>query len=376
MPRRVHIDEGGRTFDLIETPAPSEHHLQEVIKMQPQLIPTEDLGLDGELIVVGRETTLASGAIDLLCLARSGDVVLVEFKVGPQNPDFRAALAQLIDYGSDLWRQSVEDFDRGVVQRYLSSRLSASTATDLASAVAATDWSLDEDEYAEFNSRLADVLATGDFIYVVAAQRFTEPMRSTLDYLNTVMRYGRFYLVELVQLIGSDLVAHSAQVVAAPPRRLTARTTQPRGENTDEKRFLGGIGDDAQREALVELFAACSSLGIEVKWRSQGASLRIRTPDRQQPLSIAWAFPPGEGWSVTRDLTLGVDRSSLAGTPTVAPAVEEYLREVKLIAGGVQVTGKNVEAVAFAPSTVPGALPGAVRALENLVQRALGDGAS
>jgi len=49
----------------------------------------------------------------LLCLASSGDVVLVEFKTGPQNPDFRHALAQLIDYGSDLWRLSVDDFDRG-----------------------------------------------------------------------------------------------------------------------------------------------------------------------------------------------------------------------------------------------------------------------
>ncbi len=45
--------------------------------------------------------------------------MLIEFKTGPQNPDFRHALAQLIDYGSDLWQLSRADFDRGVVQRYL-----------------------------------------------------------------------------------------------------------------------------------------------------------------------------------------------------------------------------------------------------------------
>lgn len=369
MPRRVHIDEGGRTFDLIETPAPSEHHLQEVIKMQPQLIPTEDLGLDGDLLVVGRETTLASGAIDLLCLARSGDVVLVEFKTGPQNPDFRAALAQLIDYGSDLWRQSVEDFDRGVVQRYFAGGRAAVGAHDLFSAVAASGWDLDDDEHSEFSERLADVLATGDFLYVVAAQRFTEPMKSSLEYLNSAMRFGRFYLVELVQLTGSDLVAHAAQVVASPPRRSVARASVGPRERIDESDFLAGLVDDAQRTAISELLASCAALGIEIKWRTKGLSLRIQTPDRRQPLSIGWIFQPGGGWSVARDLTLGVDGSSLESTPSVAAAVEDYLREVATIPGGKALVGKNMRAVAFDPENIPDAIADITRSLEHLVSR-------
>ena len=87
MPRRVLINQGGKTFDLLEVPAPNEHHLQEIMKNEPQLIPSDDLGLDGDLLVVGRETALASGYIDLLCLSRSGDVVLIEFKTGPEDPD-------------------------------------------------------------------------------------------------------------------------------------------------------------------------------------------------------------------------------------------------------------------------------------------------
>lgn len=85
MPRRFLVERAGEHFDLVESPAPSEHHLQEVMKMNPQLIPSDDLGLDGDLLVIGRETSLASGSIDLLCLASSGDVVLVEFKTGPQR---------------------------------------------------------------------------------------------------------------------------------------------------------------------------------------------------------------------------------------------------------------------------------------------------
>ena len=198
MPRRVLVTRSEQSFDLIEAPAPSEHHLQEVVKTSPQLIPADDLGLDGDLLVVGRETSLASGYIDLLCLARSGDLVLVEFKTGPQNPDFRHALAQAIDYGSDLWRLSVEDFDRGVVQRYLAGgRVDAAFrgARTLSEAIERTSWDLTSDDRTALFERLTEVLQTGDFAFVIAAQRFTDSMKNSLDYLN--LRSGHDWLQAL-----------------------------------------------------------------------------------------------------------------------------------------------------------------------------------
>src|SRR5215207_2874732 len=117
------------------------------MKEQVQLIPSDDLGLDGDLLVLGRETALASGRIDLLCLARSGDLVLIEFKTGPQNPDFRHALAQLVDYGSDLWRLSLEDFDHGVVQSYLTGphRPAGTGNRDLTAAIRGA-WTLSDED--------------------------------------------------------------------------------------------------------------------------------------------------------------------------------------------------------------------------------------
>ncbi len=73
MPRCILAERADDHFDLVESPAPSEHHLQEVMKMNPQLIPSDDFGLDGKLLVIGRETSLASVSMDLLCLASSGD---------------------------------------------------------------------------------------------------------------------------------------------------------------------------------------------------------------------------------------------------------------------------------------------------------------
>ena len=74
MPRRFLVDRASEHFDLVESPAPSEHHLQEVMTMNPQLIPADGRGLDlcllgGDQFSIGRETSLASGSADLPCRA-------------------------------------------------------------------------------------------------------------------------------------------------------------------------------------------------------------------------------------------------------------------------------------------------------------------
>ena len=105
-------DASGSPTLLLETPADSEAQLQELIKANPDLLPVDDLAMSGPLAVIGRETTLSSGAVDLVALSRAGDLLVIEFKTGPQNADFRAALVQLVDYGSDLWGQPFETFER------------------------------------------------------------------------------------------------------------------------------------------------------------------------------------------------------------------------------------------------------------------------
>lgn len=368
MPRRVLVQRALERFDLVEVPAPSEHSLQELLKEQVQLLPAQDLGLDGDLLVVGRETTLASGSIDLLCLSWSGDLVLVEFKTGPQNPDFRHALAQVVDYGSDLWRSSLEDFDRGVVQRYLAGPHCAKAlagAADLQDAISRA-WSMSEEDASRLRERLAQVLATGDFIYVVAAQRFTSAMATSLDYLNATMRYGRFYLVEVVRLQGQDLVAHAAQVVAAPARRSVGDPNAPTGR-ANEAGFLAGIADEDYREAMRDVFAAAGALGLTVAWGAKGASLRLPTPDRAEPLSVAWTFLDGDQWYSARHLTLGVDPAALAVTPSVRDAVTAYLAQVGAIEGGQAVSG-SLNAHMFAPSVVPRVKDALIDALDTLVK--------
>lgn len=367
MTRRVLVTSNDGDFDLIEVAADSERQLQDIVKANPQLIPADDLGIDRELLVVGRETLLASGAIDLVCLSASGEVVLVEFKTGPKNPDFRHALAQLIDYGSDLWGTTASDFDNGVVQRYLAGRecdTKAKGASSLASLIERSGWNLSAEESAAMNDRLQQVLTTGDFHFVVAAQRFTEPMNSSVDYLNAVSAKGRYHLVQVTRLEGKGLAAYSAQVVAKP-----TKSTQSAGGSTaaqiTEAAFLQQIADVDYHDALADILASARKLGYKIAWYSRGASLRIKTIDRPEPLSIGWVFLEGAQWYGARHVTLGVDPASLLVTPSVKVPVEAFVSEVRTISGGVDGPPK-LTAATFTPDVVPAAKEAIIQALDQL----------
>src|SRR5439155_10109852 len=119
MPRKslIQTPDGSRAL-LTESKADDESQLQELIKNNPDLLPIEDFGMTGPLMVVGRETSLQSGAVDLAALTRSGEILIIEFKTGPQNTDFRHSLAQLIDCGSDLWSMVLDVFESRVPVRY------------------------------------------------------------------------------------------------------------------------------------------------------------------------------------------------------------------------------------------------------------------
>lgn len=85
MARRIILGEGSDRRVLTQSPAGGEAELHNLIKDDPELIPVDDLGLGGPLLVVGNETSVQSGLVDLVCVARGGEIVIVEFKTGPRQ---------------------------------------------------------------------------------------------------------------------------------------------------------------------------------------------------------------------------------------------------------------------------------------------------
>src|ERR1700759_1446500 len=148
-------DEGEAMLSEVEALYERQH--EETMKDSPDLLPIEELGLAGPLLVVGRETTLPSGAADLLALAPTGDVVVIEMKTGPQNSDFRAALAQATDYGADLWQMTYDIFEATVALRHFASAYSGPGFRNLQTLTEAARvaWpQMDDEELAAFRDRL------------------------------------------------------------------------------------------------------------------------------------------------------------------------------------------------------------------------------
>ena len=61
--------------------------------------------------MVLKQACVGHGPIDLLAADSGGGLVFVEFKKGTENPDVRKVVAQLLDYGSALWRTSYDDLE-------------------------------------------------------------------------------------------------------------------------------------------------------------------------------------------------------------------------------------------------------------------------
>ena len=109
--RRILRVEGGQFEVAVEAPYAKEKHLHRAIAEHPEVLPSEDLDL-GPLITVAVELDLGAGPIDLITVDPRGRLAIVEFKKGTENPDVRKVVAQVLDYGSSLWRLSYEELER------------------------------------------------------------------------------------------------------------------------------------------------------------------------------------------------------------------------------------------------------------------------
>lgn len=312
--------------------------------MNPQLIPADDLGFDGDLLLIGREISLASGSLDLLCLASSGDLVLIEFKTGPQNPDFRHALAQVIGYGSDLWQLSLDDSDRGAVQRSLGGSHVPDTLAgchDLRDAIGRAGWELADEAADAVLEHLAEVLRSGDFTFVIAAQRYTEPCaRASTTSTRRCVSAG-----SSSSRLCSSLAPSSQRTRRRWWRRRVGAPRPPPSAvvaSLPMRQPLSSLDGDEYRDAFRDFLAACSALGLVLAWGSRGLSIRIPTPDRNEPLSIAWGLLDGAQWQGLRHLSARVDRTSREQTPSLVDPIERYINAVEAIPGGKRLKHQDV----------------------------------
>ena len=180
----------------------TELDLQEAVAAHPEVLPAEDVGLD-TLVTLGTEIAAAEGFIDMLAADRQGRLAIIEFKKGPENPDVRRVVAQLLDYGSALWQMSLEELERRC-------RVADNLVNHMAGVLGADDFDPEV-----FTSGLQGTLANGDFVYFYVARVLDSRTRRVLTYLGDGVRLP-FIAVEAERFVGGETTVVAPRAAFVP----------------------------------------------------------------------------------------------------------------------------------------------------------------
>src|SRR5574341_1564844 len=185
-------DAKGQGQRAAETDLPDEKTLQRLIREHPETLPLDDLGDDiPPLLIVGRETALATGYADVVGLDSEGLVTVIECKLD-RNPEAkRGVVAQVLGYAASLWGMTYEQFESLVTRKYLDSSIChrsdlRGVALDDAIALFRDEQALGgEWDKSAFREQLADNLSHGRFRLVIVVDKVNDELRRTVEFLNT-----------------------------------------------------------------------------------------------------------------------------------------------------------------------------------------------
>jgi hypothetical protein len=201
---------------LREKRIPLEAHLQEAFVRHPEALPATDLNL-GPLTSIGWEINFGAGPLDQLAVDTRGQLVIVEFKKGTENSDVRQVVAQLLDYGSSLWRLSNDELQEGCRNNGACSLLAAhETIADHVRTL--TSETVDREA---FDRNLQACLEAGTFVFLYVVRDLDKATRRVLSYLAEGAGL-RFYAVEIDHFGGDDESSILVPRVAYIPANVAA----------------------------------------------------------------------------------------------------------------------------------------------------------
>ncbi len=299
MTRYLLVHHGHEEQLLPESPIPTEEKLHDAFEKYPQLFPAEELNL-GQLMVVGREVGFESGAADLICVDEGGQIVVVEVKKGTENPDSRRVVAQMLDYGAQLWGYSFEEFESRIAMPYLRKRFGSTAPTNLLEAAARQfgfeDTKQGVDAFAE---GLARNLEAGSFTYAVVARTLPPTLTTVLRYLGEISRVH-------TAAIAVDFYREGDRHTLAPRVVFSSATAQrpkmptPSTSKTTIDQFLLDVGPGAASywSSLIEFL---QGLPGKLHWGSKGFSYKMVLDGKQHsvlrvyPRTAWWLLGKGKG---------------------------------------------------------------------------------
>jgi len=298
LKRKALLKVGEDFVVLEESRFEAETQFQEALKSNPEVIPVSDLDL-AEVVVVGRETTVPAGAIDLLLVDAQGRVIIVETKLS-SNPELRRqVVAQVLDYGASLWRSAptLKQFEDVVLRYWHSAACQDQRVKDAATLREGLDPIFreirgEEWDYDLFESALSDNIANGQHVLLVVASGLTDKLsRDLLQYVNLCLDLP-LYAVEI-----DVFETEGRQLIVPRGVRYGARIERTSTSRTDRATFLSKC-EPVAAEFFARVLDEAREQGMIVYWGSLGFSVRMPL---EPAVTVMFGYPPDDFQIYTRD---------------------------------------------------------------------------
>lgn len=255
-----------------ESVVPTEAVLHDVLRRNPELVPASDIGF-GRMVTVGFETTLVSGAADLILMDDGGRLCLVEVKK-QGNTDTRRVVAQVMDYAAALWGKTLEEFDREVLRPRLGEDDPRSLREFVVDELLQRSDDI-EDAADRLLESLSETLRSGDFTLVVAAPAIPEGVQRVIEYLNG--RGLTIYGLEVSYFAG-DIEAFVPRIVVRPTigARIAGRDSQAETRTSIEPESYFDTLPNTVADLVRTFIDEIPTMGAELQWRHYGPRIRVK----------------------------------------------------------------------------------------------------
>ncbi len=219
-----------------------ERHLQQYIYDNPEVIPVEEIEEEAQFLVLDREFPVRTGPIDIIGVDNLGNLYVVETKLY-KNPDKRAVVAQILDYGAAL-----SEMDPDEIVKRLDKRIGEREGLSLESKIATTFTESDILDVMRANLRESSIR------FIVLMDVLQATLKDLIRFLNKSSTFS-IYVVELEYYSVHDfeiLIPHifgeetEKNVRSKVPRELTQ--TQK-----DYVQFFQKVVDDFRQKVAVEI---------------------------------------------------------------------------------------------------------------------------
>lgn len=269
----------------------NENWLQELLIMNPGLIPIDDIDSSmGFLVPLGREVSVTAGFIDNLYVAADGTICIIETKLWRNPEAHRTVVAQIIDYAKDLYQMSLSEF-KSIVENSRINGQKISFNDRIAKQIRKAD-------IIEFESKIQESLKYGRFLMLVAGDKIYPEVAMILETIqsapNLEFKIGlvelRVYrkntdkhwpILVIPKIVGKTYEVTRAVVrIAYEEKKPDVSTTSVESPSkvstalTDRNTFISSMPEE-YADLFIPVFDQWVEDGIVINWGKYGFGVKF-----------------------------------------------------------------------------------------------------